>query len=274
MTRAEPGIHWDVAASDSYGSYLALDLLLAAQRPRSGEHDEMLFIVIHQASELWIKLALHELAAVLDGIRADRLAPSLKGLARIGRIQGQLIQSWDVLATLTPHDYGRLRPHLGQSSGFQSWQYRELEFSLGNKDAKLIAVHRADAAAHARLLAALHAPSLYDECLRLLARRGIAVPGSACARDWSLPYAASAGVEAAWRAVYDDVDRLWDLYDLAEKLVDLEDRFRQWRFRHVTTVERIIGRKPGTGGSSGVPYLQRALDLQFFPELWSLRTSL
>ena len=274
MTRAEPGIHWEVAAADSYGGYLALDLLLAAQRPRSDEHDEMLFIVIHQTSELWIKLALHELAAVLEGIRTDRLEPTLKGLARIGRIQGQLIQSWDVLATLTPHDYGRLRPHLGTSSGFQSWQYRELEFTLGNKDASLIAVHRAVPAQHARLLAALQAPGLYDECLRLLSRRGIAVPAAACARDWSLPYAASAGVEAAWRVVYDDVERHWDLYDLAEKLVDLEDRFQQWRFRHVTTVERIIGRKGGTGGSSGVPYLARALELRFFPELWSLRTAL
>ena len=273
-TRAEPGIHWDVPAADTYGSYLALDLLLAAQRPRSGEHDEMLFIVIHQTSELWIKLALHELAAVLAGIRADQLAPSLKGLARIGRIQGQLIQSWDVLATLTPHDYARLRPHLGQSSGFQSWQYRELEFALGNKDGHLIAVHRAEPAAHSRLAAALHAPSLYDECLCLLARRGLPVPAAACQRDWSVPYVAGPAIEAAWRAVYDDVDRYWDLYDLAEKLVDLEDRFQQWRFRHVVTVERIIGGKGGTGGSSGVPYLRRALDLRFFPELWSLRTAL
>ncbi len=274
MSRAEDGINWQVSAAESYGGYLALDVLLSAQHPRSDVHDEMLFIVIHQASELWMKLTLHELGAVLEGIRADRLEGSLKALARIGRIQVQMIQSWDVLGTLTPHDYTRLRPHLGPSSGFQSWQYREMEFLLGNKDAKLIDVHRAVPEHHARLLAALRAPSLYDESLRLLARRGIPVPADRIERDWSLPYQASPGVEAAWKQVYDDVDRHWELYDLAEKLMDLEDRFQQWRFRHMTTVERIIGRKTGTGGSSGVTYLASALALRFFPELWSLRTVL
>ncbi len=274
MSRAEDGITWTISAADSYGGYLGLDTLLAAQHPRSDVHDEMLFIVIHQASELWMKLALHELAAVMQGIRADQLDGSLKALARIGRIQVQMIQSWDVLGTLTPHDYTRLRPHLGASSGFQSWQYRELEFLLGNKDARLIEVHHDRPAALARLRAALAAPSLYDETLRLLARRGLTLPQDHLERDWSLPYTPSAGVEAAWKSVYDDVERHWDLYDLAEKLMDLEDRFQQWRFRHMTTVERIIGRKSGTGGSSGVAYLSRALALRFFPELWSLRTVL
>jgi tryptophan 2,3-dioxygenase len=273
-SRAEPGIHWDVGAADSYGGYLALDTLLSAQRPRSAEQDEMLFIIIHQTSELWMKLWLHELDAVIAGVRADQLDASLKSLARIGRIQQQLIQSWDILSTLTPHDYTRLRPALGASSGFQSWQYRQLEFLIGNKDAKLIEVHRATPAHYAALKETLHAPSLYDETLRLLSRRGLDVPREVLDRDFAAAYVAHSGVEAAWRAVYDDVERHWDLYDLAEKLVDLEDRFQQWRFRHVTTVERIIGRKQGTGGSSGVPYLANALNLRFFPELWSLRTEL
>ena len=273
-SRAESGITWDVAAADSYGGYLGLDRLLSAQLPRSGEHDEMLFIIIHQASELWMKLLLHELAAVAEGIRTDALGLPLKVFARVGRIQQQLIQSWDVLSTMTPHDYQKLRPSLGPSSGFQSYQYRELEFRLGNKDAALIAVHRGDPPALRRLEAALVAPSLYDETLRLLARRGIAVPEAVLERDVSKPYAADEGVEAAWLAVYRDVETHWDLYDLAEKLVDLEDRFQQWRFRHLKTVERIIGMKGGTGGSSGVPFLARALSLRFFPELWSLRTKL
>ena len=273
-SRAEDSIHWVVGHADSYGGYLDLGRLLAAQHPRSGEHDEMLFIVIHQASELWMKLLLHELGAVLAGIRADALGTPLKIFARIGRIQMQLIQSWDVLSTMTPHDYTRLRPHLGPSSGFQSFQYRQLEFMLGNKDAKLIDVHRNDPPVHATLAATLAAPSLYDETLLLLARRGIAVPAAALDRDWSKSYAAHPGVEEAWLTVYRDVETHWELYDLAEKLVDLEDRFQQWRFRHLKTVERIIGMKGGTGGSSGVPFLARALSLRFFPELWSLRTKL
>ncbi len=273
-SRAESDIHWDVAAADSYGGYLGLDRLLSAQLPRSGEHDEMLFIIIHQASELWMKLLLHEIGTAMDGIRADDLGVPLKIFARVGRIQQQLIQSWDVLSTMTPHDYQKLRPHLGPSSGFQSYQYREIEFRLGNKDAALIAVHRGDPPAHARLSAALVAPSLYDETLRLLARRGIALPAEALERDFALPHVASEAVEAAWLTVYRDVETYWDLYDLAEKLVDLEDRFQQWRFRHLKTVERIIGMKGGTGGSSGVPFLARALGLRFFPELWSLRTKL
>jgi tryptophan 2,3-dioxygenase len=273
-SRAENSIHWDVGKDASYGGYLALDQLLSAQRPRSTVHDEMLFIIIHQTSELWIKLLLHELAAMTDGIRTDQLATPLKIFARIGRIQMQLIQSWDVLSTLTPRDYVRLRPHLGPSSGFQSYQYRQLEFILGNKDARLIEVHRRVPAHFEVLRATLEAPSLYEETLRLLARRGLAVPDEVLERDWATPYQAHPGVEAVWMQIYNDVEKYWDLYDLAEKLVDLEDRFQQWRFRHVTTVERIIGMKGGTGGSSGVPYLASALKLRFFPELYSLRTTL
>jgi tryptophan 2,3-dioxygenase len=237
-------------------------------------HDEMLFIIIHQTSELWIKLLLHELGAMTEGIRIDALAAPLKIFARIGRIQMQLIQSWDVLSTLTPRDYVQLRPHLGPSSGFQSYQYRQLEFILGNKDARLIEVHRRVPAHFDVLKATLEAPSLYEETLRLLARRGLAVPAEILERDWATPYKAHPGVEAVWMQIYNDVEKYWDLYDLAEKLVDLEDRFQQWRFRHVTTVERIIGMKGGTGGSSGVPYLASALKLRFFPELYSLRTTL
>jgi tryptophan 2,3-dioxygenase len=251
-----------------------LDVLLSAQRPRSDDHDEMLFIIIHQASELWIKLLLHELTAAARFLREDSIEDALKILARVGRVQIQLIQSWDVLSTMTPHDYGRLRPHLGASSGFQSYQYRQLEFLLGNKDARLIDVHRDDPAQYALLRDTLAAPGLYDEALMLLARRGFAVPEDRIMRDWTEPYVADERVEAAWLGVYGDVDANWDLYDLAEKLVDVDDRFQQWRFRHLRTVERIIGFKRGTGGSSGVPYLAKAMELRLFPELWSLRTKL
>jgi tryptophan 2,3-dioxygenase len=271
---AEPGIVWNVPPAESYGGYLALDLLLAAQKPRSGDHDEMLFIVIHQASELWMKLALHELHAALRYIQQDAVDDALKILARVGRVQQQMIQSWDVLATMTPHDYQRLRPYLGASSGFQSHQYRQLEFLLGNKDRALAEVHRGDPPVFAMLRAVLEAPGIYDEVLMLLARRGLPVPPQALSRDFALPYQPSPAVEAAWLVVYRDVDQYWDLYDLAEKLVDVDDRFQQWRFRHLRTVQRIIGMKMGTGGSSGVPYLSRALDLRMFPELWTLRTSL
>jgi len=273
-TRAENAIIWDVKREQGYGGYLCLDLLLAAQQPRSDDHDEMLFIIIHQASELWIKLLLHELTAAAAFLAQDKIEDALKILARIGRVQLQLIQSWDVLSTMTPHDYGRLRPHLGASSGFQSYQYRQLEFLLGNKDARLIDVHRDDPPQYQLLRDTLQAPGLYDEALMLLARRGFGVPPDKIMRDWSEPYVADEGVEAAWLAVYGDVDANWDLYDLAEKLVDVDDRFQQWRFRHMRTVERIIGFKRGTGGSSGVPYLSRAMELRLFPELWSLRTKL
>lgn len=273
-TRGEDSIHWKIDPAESYGGYLDLERLLSAQRPRSDEHDELLFIIVHQTAELWMKQSIHELKLVVAGLHQDRLDTALKGLARIAGIQRLLIQSWDVLSTLTPHDYVRLRPHLGPSSGFQSWQYRALEYALGNKDAALAEVHRKDVQRHGELEEFLNRPSLYDEALQLLARRGLPLPKAAIERDWRLPYTPSPEVEQAWLTVYRDVDKYWDLYDLAEKLVDLEDRFQQWRFRHMTTVERIIGRKTGTGGSSGVPYLAKALSLRFFPELWSLRTQL
>lgn len=258
----------------SYGDYLKLDLLLAAQKPLSAEHDELLFIIIHQTSELWMQLSLHELRAARDQLRRDELGPAFKMIARVSRIQAQLIQSWDVLATMTPSDYEAIRPSLGQSSGFQSYQYRELEFMLGAKTAATLTVHEPDAAIHARLLAAFREPSLYDEALRLLDRRGLRLPAACVERDWTLPYVPNPAVEAQWLEVYRDPQRWWDLYELAEKLVDLEFRFQQWRFAHMKTVERIIGFKAGTGGSSGVAYLSRALDQSFFPELFSLRTRL
>ncbi len=255
----------------SYGDYLALDQILAAQHPRSDQHDEMLFIIIHQASELWMKLILHELTAARDRIAADDLPSALKMIARVGRIQAQMIQSWDVLATLTPSEYGRIRPALGQSSGFQSYQYRLLDFILGARNPAAMKVHEATPAIHARLTAMLASPSLYDEAVKLLGRRGFALPQDAVSRDWSTSCAPRAEVEAAWLAIYRAPEAYWDLYELAEKLVDLEYRFQQWRFSHLKTVERIIGHKMGTGGSSGVAYLSRALESSFFPELLKVR---
>jgi len=248
--------------------------VLNAQKPLSGQHDEMLFIVIHQASELWMKLCLHELAATRAQIRADDLEPAFKMLSRVARAQAQLIQSWDVLGTMTPADYMRFRDSLGQSSGFQSWQYRLLEFMLGNKDAKLIEVHASDPPVHGLLRRELATPSLYDEALRLLARRGFEIPPERVERDWTQAYEAHPAVEAAWLAIYRDSNAHWDLYELAEKLVDLEYRLQQWRFAHLKTVERIIGFKRGTGGSAGVGYLEHVLKRGFFPELISLRTSI
>jgi tryptophan 2,3-dioxygenase len=268
------GIHWNLDQSMSYGQYLQLDKVLNAQKPLSGQHDEMLFIVIHQASELWMKLCLHELAATRAQIRGDDLEPAFKMLSRVARAQAQLIQSWDVLGTMTPADYMRFRDSLGQSSGFQSWQYRLLEFMLGNKDARLIEVHASDPPVHALLGRELATPSLYDEALRLLARRGFDIPPERVERDWTQAYAAHPAVEAAWLAIYRDSNAHWDLYELAEKLVDLEYRLQQWRFAHLKTVERIIGFKRGTGGSAGVGYLEHVLKRGFFPELISLRTSI
>jgi tryptophan 2,3-dioxygenase len=268
------GIHWNLDRSLSYSQYLQLDKVLGAQKPLSGQHDEMLFIVIHQASELWLKLCLHELAATRAQIRADDLEPAFKMLSRVARAQAQMIQSWDVLATMTPADYMRFRDSLGQSSGFQSWQYRLLEFMLGNKDAKLIEVHSSDPPNHALLGRELAIPSLYDETLKLLVRRGFAIPRERVERDWTKSYEAHPAVEAAWLAIYRDSNAHWDLYELAEKLVDLEYRLQQWRFAHLKTVERIIGFKRGTGGSTGVGYLEHVLKRGFFPELISLRTSI
>jgi tryptophan 2,3-dioxygenase len=266
--------HVDFSAAMSYGDYLRLDQLLDCQRPASDQHDEMLFIIIHQATELWMKLVLHELRAAIRQIRADDLAAAFKGLARVSRIQAQLIQSWDVLSTLTPADYSRFRNALGQSSGFQSYQYRLIEFALGNKNAAMLDPHRHRPALHAALAEALAAPSLYDEAVALLARRGFAIDRAVLKRDLTQPHRSHASVRAAWLAIYRDTTRHWGLYELAEELVDLEDWFQQWRFRHVTTVERIIGLKRGTGGTSGVVYLKRALDIRFFPELWEVRTEL
>jgi tryptophan 2,3-dioxygenase len=268
------GIHWDLERGMSYSQYLQLDKVLASQKPLSGQHDEMLFIIIHQASELWMKLCLHELAATRAQIRGDDLEPAFKMLSRVARIQAQLIQSWDVLGTMTPADYSRFRDSLGQSSGFQSWQYRLLEFMLGNKDARMISVHANDKPTHALLRQELATPSLYDESLRLLARRGFDIPRERTERDWTQPYEAHPAVEAAWLAIYRDSAKHWDLYELAEKLVDLEVRLQQWRYAHMKTVERIIGFKRGTGGSSGVGYLEHVLKKGFFPELISLRTSI
>jgi tryptophan 2,3-dioxygenase len=267
-------VHWDFAQSQTYGQYLQLDKILSAQGPLSFEHDEMLFIIIHQASELWIKLCLHELNAALDHIRRDDLGPSFKMLSRVARIQAQLVQSWDVLATMTPAEYSAFRNSLGRASGFQSHQYRMLEFILGNKNAGTIEVHRHDEAMYAMLQRALVSPSIYDESLRLLSRRGFEIPEEYLDRDWSQPYQPHKQVTAAWLSVYHSVDDHWDLYELAEKLVDLDHRFQVWRFSHARTVERIIGFKRGTGGTGGVSYLNKALDLRFFPELWSVRTAM
>jgi tryptophan 2,3-dioxygenase len=267
-------VHWDLGESKSYGQYLGLERLLSAQQPVSYEHDEMLFIIIHQASELWIKLCLHEINAALDHIRRDDLGPSFKMLSRVARIQAQLTQSWDVLATMTPAEYSAFRNQLGRASGFQSYQYRMLEFVIGNKNADMIEVHKRDPQAYDALLRALHSPSIYDESLRLLSRRGFEIPQEYLDRVWSQPYHPSKQVTAAWLAVYHSIDDHWDLYELAEKLVDLDMKFQLWRFSHMKTVERIIGYKRGTGGTGGVSYLAKALELRFFPELWSVRTSM
>ena len=268
------GAHTEFRDAMTYGDYLALERLLSCQNPLSDRHDEMLFIIIHQATELWMKLVLHELRATIECVRRDDPQPAFKMLARVSRIQSQLIQSWDVLATLTPADYVTFRHRLGHASGFQSYQYRLIEFTLGNKNAAMLAPHQHRPDIHATLEKALHAPSLYDEAIRLLARRGFAIDPSRTDRDWSKPYAPHPSVEAAWLAVYRDTQAHWDLYELAEELVDLEDWFRQWRFRHVTTVERIIGHKRGTGGTAGVAYLKKAVETRLFPELWDVRTSL
>jgi len=258
----------------SYGDYLALDQLLHAQHPRSPDHNEMLFIIQHQTSELWMKLMLHELRAARQNVIDDQLPPAFKMLTRVSRIMEQLVQAWAVLATMTPPEYSAMRPYLGQSSGFQSFQYREIEFILGNKNAAMLKPHAHHPERLAEVEAALHLPSLYDEAVRLMARRGLAIDAARLARDPASPTAYDASVEVAWLAVYRDPAQHWELYELGEKLVDLEDAFRQWRFRHVTTVERIIGFKRGTGGTEGVNYLRRMLDVVLFPELWKLRTEL
>jgi tryptophan 2,3-dioxygenase len=258
----------------SYGSYLKLDRVLTAQSPLTTADDEMLFIIQHQTSELWMKLAIHELESAGGLIAEDNLQPCMKLLSRVARIFEQLNSAWDVLRTMTPSDYTTFRDSFGASSGFQSWQYRQIEFLVGNKNAKLLAVHEGTPDVYDTLQKSLERPSLYDTTLALLAKRGFDIPEDKLSRDWATTYQPAAEVEAAWVKVYQDPTHYWDLYELAEKLVDFEDYFRRWRFNHVTTVERVIGFKRGSGGTSGVDYLKKMLDTVLFPELWSARTSL
>lgn len=258
----------------TYAGYLDLDVLLSAQKPLSDQHDEMLFVVIHQTKELWLKQMIHEVALAQRLVRAGDLTPAYKSLARVSRIQSVMTQSWDVLATMTPADYLRFREVLGASSGFQSDQFRRFEAMLGLKDPAFLRFHEGRPHAHAALTEALGAPSLYDDALARLAKAGLSVPDEVLSREVAQPYSPSAEVEAAWLQVYRDPHRHWDLYQLAEKLVDLDDALLTWRHKHVVTVERIIGRRPGTGGTAGVDYLAQTLSRRCFPELWSLRTRL
>ena len=268
------GARLDFAGAMSYGDYLHLDELLGAQKPLTRDHNEMLFIVQHQASELWMKLMVHELAAARDRIAGSDLQPAFKMLARVARIMAQLNQSWDVLSTLTPAEYSSFRGALGSSSGFQSFQYRMVEFLLGNKKALHVEPHRHRPDLLASLEELHRAPSIYDEAIRVLARRGFSIDPECVERDCANLHTFNESVCAAWVEVYRATGKHWELYELAEKLVDLEDTFRQWRFRHATTVERVIGLKRGTGGTSGVGYLRRMVEIELFPELWRARTVL
>ena len=270
----EPGIQTDFRQQMSYGDYLCLDQLLSAQRPQSDppQHDELLFIIQHQTSELWLKLMVHELRSARVLLASDELAPALKRLARIKHIQHTLTDQWSVLATLTPSEYAEIRPFLATSSGFQSAQYREVEFLLGNKDTEMVKVFGHDPAAQEELARLLHEPSLYDEFLRFLARGGYAVPPELVDRDWSVRHKPHPGLVDVFAAVYAAPREHWGVYETCEELVDVEDNFQEWRFRHLQVVQRTIGHKTGTGGSSGVSFLRRALDLTFFPELYEVRT--
>ncbi len=268
------GAKMDFSDDMSYGDYLGLNQILSAQHPLSPNHNEMLFIIQHQTSELWIKLMLHELHAVRQQMQLGNLPPAFKMLSRVARIMDQLVHAWDVLATMTPSEYTAIRPYLGNSSGFQSHQYRELEFLLGNKNSAMLSVHEKTPEAHASLDAALKSPSIYDEAIRLLANGGFAIDADRLKQDWTLGVIANESVKAAWLKVYQAPEENRAFYELAEKLVDMETAFRNWRFRHVTTVERIIGFKTGTGGTAGVSYLRKMLDVVLFPELFSIRTAL
>jgi tryptophan 2,3-dioxygenase len=272
----EPGVTRDLRGRRTYAGYLQLDRLLGAQLPLSQpeHHDEMLFIVQHQTAELWMRLVIHELSNALEDLRADQVGPCLKKLARIKQIQRQLFEQWGVLETLTPSEYVKFRGVLGDASGFQSLQYRLIEFLLGNKNADMLAVFDHDPDARERLRAVLEAPSLYDEFLRHLARGGHAIPPECVERDWREPHARHPGLLAVLAAIYERPEACWEDYELCEELVDIEESFQLWRFRHMKTVERIIGYKRGTGGSSGVGFLRRALDLTFFPELLEVRTQI
>ena len=271
---AKDGAQMSFDGRMSYTDYLQLDKVLDAQRTQTDTHDELLFIIQHQTSELWMRLALHELTASRHAINSDNLPVALKCLARVSKIFEQLNSAWDVLRTMTPSEYTAFRDDLGQSSGFQSWQYRLIEYTVGNRNQAMLRPHAHRPDIMKKLQAELARPSLYDTALRALARQGIDLPDDVLARDVSQPYAAHDGVRAAWEVVYRDPARHWQAYELAEKLVDFEDYFRRWRFNHVTTVERVIGFKKGTGGTSGISYLQRMLSVELFPELWHVRTQL
>jgi tryptophan 2,3-dioxygenase len=273
-TASEKYLHTDFSAQMTYGEYLRLDRILSGQKRLSDHHDEMLFIIIHQVSELWMKLILHELNAAIEAIQQDDLQTSFKQLARVSKTQTQIIQAWDVLSTLTPAEYMQFRDKLGQASGFQSYQYRLIEFALSYKTPHILTIYEKDPDVHQQLLAAYRKPGLYDVSIQALARAGLHIDPEVLNRDYTTPYTADDTVRHAWLTVYQDVDTYWDLYQLAEKLVDLEDWLQQWRFRHMNTVERIIGFKTGTGGSSGASYLKKVLDQRFFPELWDIRTHL
>ncbi|MBP2242190.1 tryptophan 2,3-dioxygenase [Cytobacillus eiseniae] len=270
----EKEIQTDFQQEMSYGDYLHLDQILSSQHRLSDHHDEMLFIIIHQASELWMKLIIHELSAAIESIQKNDLEPSFKMLSRVSRIQQQLIQSWSVLSTLTPAEYLEFRDKLGRSSGFQSYQNRLIEFALGQKNKHTLAVYQHDEKLHTRLHEDLNKPSIYDAAISALATRGLPIDQDVLKRDWSQSYQSNKSVEDAWLVVYQDVNQYWDLYELAEKLIDIGSQQQLWRFHHMNTVERIIGHKKGTGGSSGVTYLKKVIDQQFFPELWSVRTKL
>ena len=270
----EEGIHTDFKDDMSYGDYLCLDQVLSAQNPLSDQHDEMLFIVIHQSSELWLKLAGHELTEAITNLRSGDFGHAFKVISRVKHIFNQLTQSWHILSTLTPVDYLKFRDALGHSSGFQSHGYRKLEFLLGNKNKDLLKVHEANEAVHKELSAVCEAPSLYDEILRLMANNGFEIDKHCLQRDFTQPYVKNESVLTAWLQIYQGADKHFELYELAEKLMDIEDAFQNWRFKHMYTVQRVIGNKMGTGGSSGVEFLKKALDISFFPELLDIRTRL
>lgn len=272
--KKEKGIHTNFKEEMTYSDYLHLDTILTSQHRLSGHHDEMLFIIIHQVSELWMKLILHELTSAIQSIEAGNLSTAFKMLARVSKVQTQIIQAWDVLSTLTPAEYLEFRDKLGKASGFQSYQYRLIEFALGYKSKHILKIYENDQAIHDALIKAYQAPSIYDVSIGALAKAGFPINSDLLDRDYSIVYNGDSTVQAAWGKVYKDVDKYWDLYELAEKLVDIEDWLQQWRFRHMKTVERIIGFKIGTGGSSGVSYLKQVLEHRFFPELWDLRTTL
>lgn len=273
LRELEEGIERDIAGLN-YGSYLHLDELLSAQVPLSDHHDEMLFIIQHHTTELWIKLVIHELRSAMRLIAADELSPALKRLARIKHVQKQMTDQWSVLATLTPSEYVQFRGYLGKASGFQSVQYRHLEFLLGNKNPGMLSVFRHDPTAQEVLREALESPSLYDEFLLFLHRRGYPIPERLIDRDWTVPHTLDEDLVKVFAQIYADPDHNWAVYETCEELVDVEDTFQTWRFRHLKTVERIIGYKRGTGGSSGVAFLRQALSLTFFPELWAVRTEI